>query len=214
MCGIHLDRQDPFAEVDLWVNYRMQETPQNLVIRVFGRHDITLHIDDGCMGGGDTDGDGYTGDDGRGGSIPHDPEMTDDEWVFNANSYTDQYFTDSSPERVGIFRHCMIVHTGEASREGGTLGGTSFFYIDDERLDDPHWRDMAQTFMHELGHTLTLPEIGHKGAEYRSVMNYDWEDDDFSWPIDYYTGWYHDPDNNNQWTYVDEWGSLDFSARL
>ena len=173
-----------------------------------------LHIDDGCLGGGDIDGDGFTGDDGGGGNIPLDTEMTDNEWVFDANSYTDQYFTDSSSERVGIFRHCMIVHTGQESREGGRLQGTSFFYIDDERLDDPHWRDMAQTFMHELGHAIGLPEINQKGPEYLSVMNYDWVDNDLSWPIDYYTGWFHDPDNGNAWTYVDEWGSLDLVVDL
>jgi len=72
-CGRHLDEQDLFLEVDLMTSHRMPETSQNLVIRAFGRHDITLHInahyapanqrlacilgnkfpaDDGCMGGG------------------------------------------------------------------------------------------------------------------------------------------------------------------
>jgi len=48
--GMHLDGQDIFVEVDWMTGYRM--IAQNLVIRAFGRHDITLHIDDGCMGGG------------------------------------------------------------------------------------------------------------------------------------------------------------------
>ncbi|RLF72686.1 MAG: hypothetical protein DRN35_00185, partial [Thermoplasmata archaeon] len=49
---MHLDGQDIFGEVDWMEGHRMEERPQNLVIRAFGRHDITLHIDDGCMGGG------------------------------------------------------------------------------------------------------------------------------------------------------------------
>ena len=140
-----------------------------------------------AWGGGDTDGDGYTGDDGGAGTIPYNNEMTDNEWVYNTNSYTDQYFTDSSSDRVRIFRHCMIVYTGKANREGGTLSGTSLFYVDYERLDTPvDSRDMPQTFMHELGHSLCLPEVGHMGDDYLSVMNYDWEDKDCSWPIDYH----------------------------
>ncbi|OYT46477.1 hypothetical protein B6U90_01045, partial [Thermoplasmatales archaeon ex4484_6] len=35
------------------IEYRMKEGAQNKVIRPFGKHDIALHIDDGCMGGGE-----------------------------------------------------------------------------------------------------------------------------------------------------------------
>ena len=44
-CRIHLDGQDIFVEVDWMTGHRMEETAQNLVIRAFGRHNITLHID-------------------------------------------------------------------------------------------------------------------------------------------------------------------------
>ena len=44
-CRIHLDGQDIFVEVDWMTGHRMLETSQNLVIRAFGRHNITLHID-------------------------------------------------------------------------------------------------------------------------------------------------------------------------
>ena len=173
MCGIHLDRQDPFAEVDLWVNYRMQETPQNLVNRAFGRHDITLHIDDGCMG--------------RGGSIPHiDPNTTsafdrntvltdvgmNGDVIVGDTSRTDTlyglYFTD---DRKGIFHYSVIAHYGERGQDGTNPGPQFFsdcFFICDQQIKDtleaiPDNRGydeaFAYVFMHELGHGLLLRHL-------------------------------------------------------
>ncbi len=41
-----------FIPVYQYTIYKMSETAQNLVTKPFGKHDIALHIDDGCMGGG------------------------------------------------------------------------------------------------------------------------------------------------------------------
>ena len=180
MCGIHLDRQDPFAEVDLWVNYRMQETPQNLVIRAFGRHDITLHIDDGCMGGGE--------------EFKGDPKIQSDAYYY-FYKVAEAHFSTS---RLGVFHHAYI---SSLISNNGVLGltfaspddvsdGDDIFIIGNEIRDIASDRDditedvlLAHVFMHELGHNLGLVPEGFKPvpfegidsyyyASYRSCMNY------------------------------------------
>ncbi|RLF68594.1 MAG: hypothetical protein DRN57_03490, partial [Thermoplasmata archaeon] len=74
------------------IEYRMKEGAQNKVIRPFGKHDIALHIDDGCMGGGN--------------SI-----IMTDELKYLSNDENDvlynQNFRDKNPDRIGIF-HWVI----------------------------------------------------------------------------------------------------------
>jgi len=197
MCGIHLDRQDPFAEVDLWVNYRMQETPQNLVNRAFGRHDITLHIDDGCMGGG-------------GLQIPYSGKLFDNKE--GTPNYI-QYKHDSvffSKDRIGIFHyaifckyiyhiHCttkkeMKVKTdGLAERaftdKNGNIrqGGDwmlfaipyAIHYYGSSFVDDEY---VASLFMHELGHNIGL---------FEDNPNWGCMEGAFTKIVDYEDGWSH-----------------------
>ncbi len=47
------DQSDVFVEVDWMEGHRFQRKAQILVVNQFYNHDIYLHIDDGCMGGGE-----------------------------------------------------------------------------------------------------------------------------------------------------------------
>ena len=179
-CRIHLDGQDIFVEVDWMTGHRMLETSQNLVIRAFGRHDITLHIDDGCMGGGNE----LKGDEKR--------------QTYIVNFFYKVVEKTFSTARLGIFHHAYISSLrGSHNELGFTIcssdnvsDGDDIFIlcggirqIASDRDDITEDVLLAHTFMHELGHNLGLVPKGYKPvpfegidsdypASYRSCMNY------------------------------------------
>ncbi|RLF73991.1 MAG: hypothetical protein DRN55_01570 [Thermoplasmata archaeon] len=134
-CKIHPNGQDIFVEVDWMMGHRMEETPQNLVIRAFGRHDITLHIDDGCMGGGEIvphkdvirfpwAGSTHNTEDRDGDGNPDSPGQLDDFFDFkyggddNFNGVIDGTETGSlgyfNHNRFGIFHYVLFTHETES----------------------------------------------------------------------------------------------------
>jgi len=158
--------------------HRMLETSQNLVIRAFGRHNITLHIDDGCMGGG-------------GQTIPHPGHNRitfDDTDPNNPNypDFMDYKGTQANPSgyfewnRKGIFHYCIFVHdiwwknpqTGQWSDlpAGIAEQGGDDLMIAEEHVNS-ETDGMAKVFMHELGHNLDLTHKTTKATVMFTIMD-------------------------------------------
>ena len=134
---------------------------------------ITLHIDDGCMGGGGTiiksQFDHISFGDETQGNNPH-PEYLNFHDDFKDNPNPNQDTFDDS--RVDIFYYCVFAHKTWAyverdgvwswrdDREGISSGAD--ILISDSDLgnwlegDADYPTDQAATFMHELGHRLGL----------------------------------------------------------
>ena len=148
-CGIYLDGQDIFVEADWMQGNGMGEEAQNLVVRVFARHGITLHIDDGCMGGGSRF--GY-----------FDRTFTPRDWkpAYGFHFLVLPFLPNSQPSlsnRQGIFHYCVMAHYPEPenkSRLGrGFLQG-DMFVLYDQNIKSA--LQQASVFMHELGHNINV----------------------------------------------------------
>jgi len=149
------------------------------VIDSFANHNIALHIDDGCMGGGR-------------GNIPH-TDVLESPWE---ETYQSQeiYF---NPDRLHIFHYCVMAHRilfeGSTDRSG-VGGGDSFTVAHEVVKVDRDW--ITATFMHELGHTLGLHHYGDVGQcphapdhengagcpDYVSIMSYYYQLHPDRWP--------------------------------
>ena len=129
---------------------------QNLVIKSFSKHDIALHIDDGCMGGGEA----LTGSN-------FDNDVTDTE--FKNNYYGNTAVFNSN--RHNIFRYCLIApyHEGiygeSFPQTNPTTGrryshyGDRFIIADQEVRNEGLFdteTEWSMNFIHELGHGLGL----------------------------------------------------------
>jgi len=196
-------RQDIFLEIDqmeIGPNGEGNTIPQltkDLLKDAFRRHNIVLHIDDGCMEGGQID-------------IPFDEDTTRHELE---NIYFNFFLNgDRNYWRKGVFHYGLVVyHAGYAG----------FVFVGDDKLDcfqvstKAHdqiprkhpilnrivWADMnmediravvyAGAMMHETGHTLGIFHDNTPGCDdqegkmpwqisfwkwrpYKSVMNYEY----------------------------------------
>ncbi|RLF69216.1 MAG: hypothetical protein DRN57_01380, partial [Thermoplasmata archaeon] len=144
---------------------------QNKVIRPFGKHDIALHIDDGCMGGGE--------------SIKHTETLSEDEFndLFDKKYNTNEGFTQS---RKKIFHYCIFADNIWTGRSGKSYSSNKFVVADGHSVVNPiigsHVKGQAGSFMHELGHSLGLFEGSEsKGPGYFPGIDND-KSDDWTWP--------------------------------
>lgn len=183
--------KDIFVEVDfmkakhVWQkDYRLPEKSQQMICDAFAKHNITLHIDDGSMGGG-------------GDLLPFDDGMEGDELV----AARFKYFLNGDPDywRKGIFHYAIICC--QIKWYYRPAGGR-MFYLDSFVIGEQYVRNwlpvlrlqgtdyytaMASVFMHELGHNLGLfnfegidnentrfpwQEDYWKYGNYKSCMNY------------------------------------------
>lgn len=206
--------QDIFIEVDTmegkhrWSKpYTFPKESQYLLCNVFARHNITVHIDDGSMGGG-------------GDLVPYDGRMNWRElW-----DTRDSYFLDQNSWRRGVFHYALICSEIEFRRPAGgcafcadsfTIGGqyvknwTWSFYLH----GSDYYTAFASVFMHELGHTLGLNDFEGIDNEksrfawnkefwewgpYKSCMNYRY----VYKLVDYSNGDDEDHDQND-WKIID-----------
>ena len=209
--------QDIFIEVDgmqakhPWGKpYIFPKESQYLLCNAFARHNITVHIDDGCMGGG-------------GDLIPFDEGMTGNELI----TARFKYFLneDENNWKKGIFHYAIICCQMEWNWRPA---GGRMFYIDSHCIGAQYVRNwawafylqgsnyykaFASVFMHELGHTLGLFDFEGIDNErtrfpwykefwewgnYESCMNYRYV---FKL-VDYSNG--DDPDHDqNDWEIID-----------
>jgi len=176
--GMHPDGQDIFGEVDWMEGHRMEERPRNLVIRALGRHDITLHIDDGYMGGGE--------------AIEHDSDISMSDFTDysygRGGSNGQMGFTTGlnavakgMGDRMGIFFYVLIAHDSTDNHfYSGQEGETRIWrtLILDNRISRGHTSDYWMwVFMHETGHIWLGNGIDgtHQsaGGGYEHCSNYD-----------------------------------------
>ncbi|RLF69725.1 MAG: hypothetical protein DRN35_05590 [Thermoplasmata archaeon] len=178
MCGTHPDGQDISGEADWMQGNGIGEVAQDLVIRAFGRHDITLHIDvryapadqrlacilgnkfpadDGCMGGGE-------------GNIPYSYMFYRS--LLTKTPHFNEYYKDQnyfSIDRREIFHYCIIYHyqDDDTGIWGSGHIGTAYVEADDDfglaaqaikktTLSGSYATHLARTFMHEIGHNFGL----------------------------------------------------------
>jgi hypothetical protein len=178
------------SRLDGWEHILFEETQQMLMDR-FNEHGITVHIDDGCMGGG---GDilpfskaNYEAEDRDYG------EDTPWGYVGLIAEYYNNCFSD---ERKGIFRYLLIMHSGGESYNYDFQGRYDTMTIPVNRIfyrnslnclfGTPRMRriGLAVQILHELGHTLGMNLLYHGGVDnyteegreiwknYESVMSY------------------------------------------
>ena len=175
-------------------DHKMSPEAKSKVVKAFRTHEITLHIDDGCMGGGRP--------------IPHEDPITGDPNVLSSpweEKFQDEDAGYFNPDRLHIFRYCVFAHRildNSETDHSGISGGDSFTVAHDV-VNSMGSTAVAGTFMHELGHTLGLgfdEGINHgEGCPsgYKSCMNYDYQ----LTLVDYHDG---------SGGYYDDWGNLDF----
>jgi len=128
-----------------------------------------LRIDRGGMGGGDIDGDGYTGDDGGGGSIPYYKYI---DWTHGIGDKDHVGMDDElyrnfiTTQRKEVFHYCVIGNKiYNTFSKDYPLGNADIM-----KAGFPRWGckiaiaggdisgpiQMAKVFMHELGHSIGL----------------------------------------------------------
>jgi len=203
--------KDIFIEVD-WMEgkntfskpYKMPFLSKQYLFSIFTKHFITLHIDDGCMGGGE--------------EIPYVKEP-------NLRNIYQRYFLHGIKNlwRRGIFHYAVLcgINPWRKSVAGFNFDRDAFTVcIGTIRLyrlsETKRTIAIASLFMHELGHQLGLFWGDFHGidnescnfpwrkgwwiyANYKSCMNYR-----YAWSlIDYSDGSHGEVDYN-------DWGNLDF----
>jgi len=209
-------RKDIFVELD-----QMEAGPngepasiltdgaKDLLRDAFDKQNIVLHIDDGCMGGGEW--------------IPFVDELNISELQ---QTYRDYFLHgDENNWRMGVFRYGLVIYWG---RLAGFVFGTNDSYggayqISSKRVDDKLGVPTAKrkavayasVYMHELGHTLQINiPGGHdekskapwqplwwKWRAYKSCMNYG------------YTYFLVDYSDGSRGRYDhDDWSNLDLPA--
>lgn len=209
-------KKDIFIEFD-WMTV---DNPSNLpnkpsskyidmMIDVFNKHNINIHLDDGILGGGE--------------EVPFKANLT---FVDIRDYYWDYFLhNDLNNPRKGIFRYCFICDYGP---ESGVPGYSNFGWdnldsieISSERVHRNHPNKekayiIISITMHELGHTMGLFVDDHGGIDnkiatmlftkelfkyfrYKSIMNYQ-----FTYSIfDYSDG------TRGRYDF-DDWDNLDF----
>ncbi|KAA0001642.1 MAG: hypothetical protein FE048_05175 [Thermoplasmata archaeon] len=210
-------RKDIFIEVDHMAArnkfskpYILPEKSKQMLYTTFTSHHIMLHIDDGCMGGGE--------------EIPYKERITYNE----TKEIYWQYFLRNSTQnpRKGIFHYVILCSYGATSRGGHAFQGwdnldtfvLAVQYIRDWRLKEKEREIvMASLFMHELGHTLGLFEFVFDGIDnescnapwlkgwwiyrnYKSCLNYR-----YSFSIINYSDGTHGKND------FDDWGNIDLT---
>jgi len=181
----------------------MKEGAQNKVIRPFGKHEIALHIDDGCMGGGTSVPVGSID------PIVYQPRQSGDnndyeDYLWDGDSNHNGVIDRAETGRIGyftanrehIFHYCLMAQNLEWDSQtwGGLANGAylGHFSIADATVINTN--QQSRHFMHELGHTIGLPDVGHMGDDYWSSMN---EDKRF------YTGY-----EDNEWDIITNQGGI------
>jgi hypothetical protein len=209
-------RKDLFVELDQMEAgpngepaSRLTELAKNLLRDAFEKQNIVLHIDDGCMGGGEW--------------IPFDNETSHDELV---QVYRDYFLHGNNTNwRKGVFHYGLVLYDGTFNgfvfHTDDDYGGAfqiSSKYVDKERIVPTERRTAvayASVYMHELGHTLQinipgghdqqtkhpLQPLYWKWRNYKSCMNYGYT----YFLVDYSDGSRGRNDH-------DDWSNLDLAA--
>ena len=199
-----------FMEAKVGKDYILPKKSQQMICNAFAKHNITVHFDDGMLGGG-------------GDMIPYDNRMYGDELM----AARIKYFLHGDPNywRKGVFHYAIICcQMGWGGRPaGGRMFSYDGFTVGAQYVRNWMWMlrlqgsdyitAMASVFMHELGHNLGLFDFEGIDNEktrfpwnkeyweygnYKSCMNYRYV---FKL-VDYSDGTHGEND-------FDDWGHLD-----
>ena len=224
-------RKDIFLEIDQMEigpngeGALIPDLAKELLIDAFSKHNIVMHIDDGCMGGGEM--------------VPFDETLTDQD----RQNYYFQYFLNNNASywRRGAFHYALInyltdrhpgfVFGSTADGENYSLDSLSVStkYHETLPLKNPiydtflrrtlnkeYQRAMvyASAIMHETGHTLGMFQGSPPGCDvastfpfdpywfkfrnYKSCMNYG----KIYYVVDYSDGT-HGKNDHDDWNYID-----------
>jgi len=207
--------------LDGWTHEFYKES-QEMIMERFNQHGITVHIDDGCMGGG-------------GDMIPFDNTKLEQETGIAAGIY-DKYF---KKDRKGIFRYVAICKTGGWCHPQDDRhcydcifapNGYKYWMTARSITERTKRIAMAVAILHELGHSCGfnpgIYDMYHEvfsfdrykirnllgiypdrditveewdGADYVSVMSYEYYYYSY---LDFSDGT-HGPHDNNDWANLD-----------
>ncbi len=181
--------QDIFIELDQMErgpaenNVFLSNNSINMVYQTYAKRNIVFHVDDGCMGGGET--------------LPFDNMV----WFGEEKKYYEKYFLHNKPNnwRRGVFRYTLYVYDtfpikglefpGENSIINFLKPGLNSYVISKKAFQNSSDLKNACIMLHELGHTLGIVMGRPLGCDnqlmrfpfslqkiifknYKSVMNY------------------------------------------
>jgi hypothetical protein len=172
------------SRLDGWDHIFWEES-QQMLIELFNQHDISMHIDDGCMGGG-------------GDKLPFG--FGAQAYRFDSGVVAGFYANNFSDERKGIFRYLAVLHGGgwcapqDAKNWFDCMTVPSNYEFFKTQLNyalSPRSMRIGRAVqvLHELGHSLGFLKEHCRGVDnssrrvndpdypwldYVSVMNYDY----------------------------------------
>ncbi len=208
--GANPFRKDIFIEMD-WMkdDYKLKERYKKKLLEVFDNHNITLHIDDGCMGGGEKV---------EMKKILSYPDLIDIYW---------DHFLNNNPnnQRKGIFRYVLLCHDMPGKIAGGfcfvgwnTIDSYTVAVGYNRRQLPRFWADFvtATVIMHELGHTMGLFYRKFEGIDNYSCQNLlpgTWKFRNYKSCMNYFYTWFLLDYSNgkNGRKDFDDWSNLDLS---
>lgn len=207
------------TRLDGWEHTFYEETQQMLMDR-FNEHGITMHIDDGCMGGG-----GEILPFGTSGEVINDRAYGQGAYHQDKGLVSEYYHNNFADDRKGIFRYLVIAHGGgwcHAQDFKGyydclTVPMNKIFFknIYALKIVTNRMKRIGQAIeiLHELGHSCGFNLTYHGGVDnntadalktwgnYRSCMAYlTWWEKLF----DYSDGSHGEGDK-------DDWGNIDLA---
>lgn len=200
--GADPDHNDIFIEVDFMANHRIEQAEIDAVTVAFeqapvpnpdGRPGITLHVDNGSSSVMDPASGATWGSLSDQESLPHQNTFGSDFVLSGQTRYDWSEFESTRQTKLlGIrrpaFHYVIAAHSGPSQRFAGIARGipsADFLMAMHENCGavrplaeecPPHPEYTASTFMHELGHNLSLRHGGTDGSSrkpnYLSIMNY------------------------------------------
>ena len=199
------------SRLDGWDHIFWEES-QQMLIELFNQHDISMHIDDGCMGGG-------------GDRLPFG--FGAQSYRFDSGIVAGFYANNFADERKGIFRYLAVLHGGgwcapqDAKNWFDCMTVPSNFEFFKTQLDyalTPRTMRIGRAVqvLHELGHSLGFLKEHCRGVDNSSRRvedpQYPWLDYVSVMNYDYFRQRYFDYSSGKKGEFdADDWGLLDLT---
>jgi hypothetical protein len=189
------------------------EEAQQMLIDRFSQHSITVHIDDGCMGGG-------------GEYVEFIPEGS---YGWNSGYFAEFYKNNFDDDRKGIFRYLLTGHWGGWAHSQDYKNFHDFMTTPTNTVFNknnlclaftPRTKRIGQAVavIHELGHTCsfsrnrTCQGVDNSSGRWGDPPDYPWHDYVSVMNYDYFGMRYFDfSDGTNGKNDYDDWGKIDIA---